>query len=115
MEMFNTCQECASVLAKTSIFRKALLYHIRAFMKRPSRSFQKLPPRRFPRCRFFAGYGVDYRKGAGFLLGFKAEAEVSSSGSTVTLFYGPAFSIEYNFTRGAINEKHKRTTAFMDF
>jgi hypothetical protein len=36
------------------------------------------------------------------LLGFKTEAEVSSSGSTVTLLYGPVFSFEYHFTRGEI-------------
>jgi hypothetical protein len=40
----------------------------------------------FQRARFFAGYGFEYRKRAHFLLGFKAEAEVSSSGSTVTFF-----------------------------
>ena len=66
-------------------------------------------------ARFFAGYGFDYGKRASLLLGFKAEAEVSNSGSTVTLFYGPVFSFKYNFTRGEINEKHKRTTAFKDF
>jgi hypothetical protein len=33
----------------------------------------------------------------------------------VTLFFGPAFSIEYNFTSRPMNEKHKRTTAFKDF
>jgi hypothetical protein len=69
----------------------------------------------FQGARFFAGYGFDYRRRASILLGFKAEAEVSSSGSTVTLFYGPVFSIEYNFTNREINEKHKRTTAFKDF
>ena len=69
----------------------------------------------FQGARFFAGYGFDYRKRTSLLLGFKAEAEVSSSGSTVTLFYGPVFSVEYHFTRREINEKHKRTTAFKDF
>jgi hypothetical protein len=69
----------------------------------------------FQGARFFAGYGFDYGRRATFLLGFKAEAEVSSSGSTVTLFYGPVFSIEYHFTPREINEKHKRTSAFKDF
>jgi hypothetical protein len=50
-----------------------------------------------------------------WLVGFKAEAEVSSSGSTVTLFYGPVLSIDYTFTKRQMNEKHKRTTAFKDF
>jgi len=59
--------------------------------------------------------GFDYRKRLNVLLGFRAEAEVSSSGSTVTLFYGPAFSIEYRFTHRELNEKHQRTTAFKDF
>ena len=68
----------------------------------------------FQGARFFAGFGFNFRERTGILLGFKAEAEVSSSGSTVTLFYGPVFSIEYNLSR-AINEKHKRTTAFKDF
>jgi hypothetical protein len=51
---------------------------------------------------------------ASCLLGFKAEAEVSSSRSTVTLLYGLVFSFEYHFTGGEINEKHSRTTAFKD-
>jgi hypothetical protein len=70
---------------------------------------------RFQGARFFAGYGFECGSRARFLVGFKAEAEVSSSGSTVTLFYGPALSIDYNFTRHPIQEKHKRTTAFKDF
>jgi len=69
----------------------------------------------FQGARFFAGYGFYYQKRTEVLLGFKAEAEVSSSGSTVTLFYGPAFSMEYRFTRRQMNEKHLRTTAFKDF
>ena len=68
----------------------------------------------FRGARFFAGYGFDYGKRLNVLLGFKAETEVSSSGSTVTLFYGPAFSVEYRVT-GRQNEKHLRTTAFKDF
>lgn len=69
----------------------------------------------FQGARFFAGYGFGYRKRATVLLGFKAEAEVSTSGSTVTLYYGPVFSLEYYFSRREVNEKHKRTTAFKDF
>jgi hypothetical protein len=69
----------------------------------------------FQGARFFAGYGFYYRKRVELLLGFKVEAEVSTNGSTVTLFYGPAFSVEYRFTRRQMNEKHLRTTAFKDF
>jgi hypothetical protein len=69
----------------------------------------------FASARFFAGGGFKLRSRAEVLLGFRAEAEVSSSGSTVTLFYGPAFSIEYNFRKVPMNEKHTRTTAFRDF
>jgi hypothetical protein len=69
----------------------------------------------FQGARFFAGYGFDYRQRVTVLLGFRAEADVSSSGSTVTLFYGPAFSVEYRLTRRQMSEKHQRTTAFKDF
>jgi hypothetical protein len=69
----------------------------------------------FQGARFFAGCGFNYRQRVTMLLGFRAEAEVSSSGSTVTLFYGPAFSVEYRFTRRQMGEKHQRTTAFKDF
>ncbi len=77
----------------------------------PQASYSK---EHFEGARFFAGYGFNYGKRMSVLLGFKAEAEVSSSGSTVTLFYGPAFSVEYRF-RKQVNEKHQRTTAFKDF
>jgi hypothetical protein len=70
----------------------------------------------FTDARFFAGGGFELGSRTEVLLGFKAEADVSSSGSTVTLFFGPAFSIEYNFRRGRpVNEHHQRTTAFKDF
>jgi hypothetical protein len=69
----------------------------------------------FQGARFFAGYGFEYPKRVAVLLGFRAEAEVSSRGSTVTLFYGPAFSVEYRFGKEKINVKHERTTAFKDF
>src|SRR5262249_35644324 len=69
----------------------------------------------FQGARFFAGYGFEYLDRMTVLLGFKAEAEVSSSGSTVTLFYGPAISVEYRLTKREINVKHQRTTAFKDF
>jgi hypothetical protein len=69
----------------------------------------------FQGARFFAGYGFELGTRTKILLGFKAEAEVSSSGSTLTLFYGPVFSIDHHFTRRDISEKHRRTTAFKDF
>jgi hypothetical protein len=69
----------------------------------------------FEGARFFAGYGFEWGARTHVLLGFKAEGEVSTSGSTVTLYYGPAVSIEYTFSSHPMNEKHKRTTAFKDF
>ena len=69
----------------------------------------------FQGARFFAGCGFDYGRRVTVLLGFRAEAEVSSSGSNVTLFYGPYYSVEYRFTHRQMNEKHQRTTAFKDF
>src|SRR5262249_32428976 len=69
----------------------------------------------FTSARFFAGTGFETGPRASVLLGFRAEGDVSSSGSTVTLFFGPAFSIRYNFSGRPMNEKHKRTTAFRDF
>jgi hypothetical protein len=78
----------------------------------PQPSYSKV---HFQGARFFAGYGFEYEKRMIVLLGFKAEAEVSSSGSTVTLFYGPAFSVEYRFGKEKMNAKHQRTTAFKDF
>jgi hypothetical protein len=83
-----------------------------AIVQFPQPSYSK---EHFQGARFFAGYGFDYEERLTVLLGFRAEAEVSSSGSTVTLFYGPAFSLEYRFTRRPMNEKHQRTTAFKDF
>ena len=69
----------------------------------------------FEGARFFGGYGFQWGARTQVLLGFKAEGEVSTTGSTVTLYFGPAFSIEYNFSRRAMDEKHKSTTAFKDF
>jgi hypothetical protein len=70
----------------------------------------------FTSTRFFAGGGFQLGSRTEVLLGFKAEGEVSSSGSTVTVFFGPAFSIEYNFRRNLpVHENHQRTTAFRDF
>jgi hypothetical protein len=82
-----------------------------AIVQFPQASYSK---EHFQGARFFAGYGFEYGRMT-VLLGFRAEAEVSSSGSTVTLFYGPAFSVEYRLTRRQMNEKHQRTTAFKDF
>jgi hypothetical protein len=84
-----------------------------AIMQFPRPSYSHVT---FTSARFFAGGGFELGTQAQVLLGFKAEAAVSSSGSTVTLFYGPAFSVEYNFLRSRpINENHRRTTAFKDF
>jgi len=69
----------------------------------------------FQGARFFAGYGFELGKRTKILAGFKAEAEVSTSGSTVTLFYGPVISVEYRFTRRTLSTRHQRTTAFKDF
>jgi len=70
----------------------------------------------FTSARFFGGGGFKLGSRTEVLLGFKAEGEVSSSGSTVTLFFGPAFSIEYNFRRRQpMHENHQQTTAFRDF
>jgi hypothetical protein len=69
----------------------------------------------FQGARFFTGCGFDYGKRMTVLLGFRAQAAVSSSGSTVTLFYGPVISLDYRFTSRKMNEKHQRTTAFKDF
>jgi hypothetical protein len=83
-----------------------------AIVQFPQPSYSRV---HFQGARFFAGYGFDYWKRLNVLLGFRAQANVASSGSTVTLFYGPAFSIEYRLTNRPLNEKHLRTTAFKDF
>jgi len=84
-----------------------------AILQFPKSSYSRVT---FTSARFFAGGGVELGSRTEVLLGFKAEGEVSSSGSTVTLFFGPAFSIEYNFRRRQpIHENHQRTTAFRDF
>jgi hypothetical protein len=83
-----------------------------AILQFPKPSYSRVT---FEGARFFAGYGFQWGARTQVLLGFKAEGEVSTSGSTVTLYFGPAFSIEYNFSRRAMNEKHKATTAFKDF
>jgi len=70
---------------------------------------------KFHGARFFAGYGFQWGARTRVLLGFKAEGDVSSSGSAVTLYFGPVFSIAYTFTSRPMNEKHNRTTAFNDF
>ena len=70
----------------------------------------------FVSARVFGGAGFELGSRTQVLLGFKAEGEVSSSGSTVTLFFGPALSLEYNFRPNQpLNENHRRTTAFRDF
>ncbi len=70
----------------------------------------------FEGARFFAGGGIRLGARATALLGFKAAGEVSTSGSTMTLYFGPVFSVEYNFRRDRpLHENHQRTTAFKDF
>jgi uncharacterized protein DUF2490 len=84
-----------------------------AIVQFPKASYSRVS---FQGARFFAGYGFRWGARTNVLLGFKAEGEVSSSGSSVTLYYGPAFSIEYNFRRDhPLSETHQRTTAFKDF
>lgn len=70
----------------------------------------------FTSGRFFAGAGFELGSRTQVLLGFKAEGEVSSTASTLTVFYGPAFSLEYNFRPNhPVHENHQHTTAFKDF
>jgi hypothetical protein len=83
-----------------------------AILQFPQPSYSRVS---FEGARFFAGYGFEWGARTQVLLGFKAEGEVSTSGSTVNLYFGPAVSIEYNFGRRQINENHKGTTAFKDF
>ncbi len=84
-----------------------------AILQFPQPSYSQV---KFQGARFFAGAGFRAAAGTTILLGFKAESEVSSSGSSVTLYYGPVFSVEYNFRRGhPLSENHRRTTAFKDF
>lgn len=87
-------------------------FYEEAITRFPQPSYSKIY---FQSARFFAGYGFEYEKRMIVLLGFRAEADVSSSGSTVTLFYGPAFSVEYRIGKKEMNATHQRTTAFKDF
>lgn len=88
-------------------------FYQEAIMQFPRPSYSHVT---FTNARFFAGCGFELAARTEVLLGFKAEGEVSSSGSAVTLFFGPAFSIEYNFRRRKpVHENHQRTTAFRDF
>jgi hypothetical protein len=84
-----------------------------AILQFPKISYSRVT---FTSARFFAGGGFELGSRTEVLLGFKAEGEVSSNGSTVTLFFGPAFSVEHNFRRHhPMHENHQRTTAFKDF
>ena len=87
-------------------------FYQEAILQFPQPSYSRVT---FSSARFFSGAGFDLGSRTEVLLGFKAEGEVSSSGSSVTLFFGPAFSIEYNFRRKPMHENHQRTTAFRDF
>ena len=75
MELYSICRECASALGRTSTSRKAAQGRICVSMKKRSRVT-------LHGARFFAGYGLELGRRANFLVGFKAEAEVSSGGST---------------------------------
>jgi hypothetical protein len=88
-------------------------FYEEAILQFPQPSYSRVT---FTSARFFTGSGFDLGSRTEVLLGFNAEGEVSSSGSTVTVFFGPAFSIEYNFRRHQpVHENHQRTTAFRDF
>ena len=87
-------------------------FYQEAILQSPQPSYSRVT---FSSARFFSGAGFDLGSRTEVLLGFKAEGEVSSSGSSLTLFFGPAFSIEYNFRRKPMHENHQRTTAFRDF
>jgi hypothetical protein len=88
-------------------------FYQEAILQFPKTSYSRVT---FTSARFFAGGGFDLGSRTEMLLGFKAEGEVSSNGSKVTVFFGPAFSIEYNFRRHRpMHENHQRTTAFKDF
>jgi hypothetical protein len=93
-------------------YRPYLGVYEEAILQFPQPSYSHVT---FEGARFFAGCGFDRGARTHVLLGFKAEGEVSSSGSTVTVYYGPAFSVDYAFGSHPMNEKHKRTTAFKDF
>ena len=101
---------------RTSIFRHPskpfLGVYEEAIVQFPAPSYSR---EHFQGARFFAGGGFNYGRRVSVLLGLRAEAEVSTSGSTVTLFYGPAYSVEHRLTRRRMNEKRERTTAFKDF
>jgi hypothetical protein len=92
-------------------YRPYLGFYEEAIVQFPEPSYSNVT---FEGARFFAGYGFEWRA-TGILVGFRAQGEVSTSGSTITLYYGPVISVEYNFRSRLINEKHKRTTAFKDF
>ena len=97
----------------SKLSRPYLALYQEAILQFPEPSYSRVI---FSSARFFAGAGFDLGTRTQVLLGFKAEGEVSSSGSTVTLFFGPALSLEYNFRRHQpIHENHQRTTAFKDF
>jgi hypothetical protein len=93
-------------------FRPYLGVYEEAILQFPQPSYSRVS---FEGARFFAGYGFEWGTRTQVLLGFKAEGEVSTSGSTVNLYFGPAVSIEYNFGRRDMNENHKGITAFKDF
>ncbi len=93
--------------------RPYLGWYQEAILQFPQPTYSRVT---FASARVFAGSGFELGSRTQVLLGFKAEGQVSSSGSTVTLFFGPAFSIEYNFREHQpLHENHQRTTAFRSF
>ena len=88
-------------------------FYQEAIVQFPQPSYSRVT---FSSARFFAGGGFNLGSRTEVLLGFKAEGNVSTSGSSVTLIFGPAFSIDYNFRAlKPIHLNHHRTTAFQDF
>jgi hypothetical protein len=97
----------------STVRRLYLGFYEEAILQFPRRSYSGVT---LASARFFGGAGSELGRQIRVLLGLRAEGDVASSGSTVTLFYGPAFSIEYNLRRDhPLHENHQRTTAFKDF
>jgi hypothetical protein len=93
--------------------RPYLGFYEEAILQFPGRSYSSVT---FHSARFFGGAGFQLGKQTRVLLGLRADGDVSSSGSTLTLYYGPAFTVEYVIRRDhPINENHQRTTAFKSF
>jgi hypothetical protein len=93
--------------------RPYLGFYQEVILQFPQPSYSRVT---FTDATFFAGSGFEFGSRTEILLGVKAEREVSSSGSTINVFFGPAFSVTYNLRRSQpMHETHRRTTAFRDF